>query len=131
MKLQEISNAIEIIMAENKKARDDSNYIKLIENGFQCLEYINPLINASVENEKKYRKYEAGMLLNLKSQGVKGKNGEAEVLAKAEDSYTDWQHCIQLINLCYEMNNNAKKLADSLNKELRAMSSNNKQYGGM
>ena len=124
MTLKDITNTIDAIMADNKKARNENNYIKLIENGFACLEYINKIINISIDAEREYRKYEATLLMELKEQGNKGKNGEAETRAKATEYYIEFRHCEQLLNLCYEMVNVAKKLADSLNDELRAMKRN-------
>ena len=124
MTLQEISKTIDVIMESNKQAREQNNYIKLIENGFECLGFINKLINIAIDSEKFYRKLEASTLLELKSQGNKGKNGEAEVVAKASQYYSDWQNAKMLIDLCYEMNNVSKKLADSLNNELRQMRNN-------
>lgn len=124
MNIKEIGNIIDLIMEDNRLARANNNYIKLIENGFACLEYINKIINIMIDAEKGYRKYEAQLLLELKEAGNKGKNGEAETRAKATDFYSDYRHCDLLLNLCYEMVNVAKKLADSLNDELRAMKRN-------
>lgn len=121
MNIQELHKTIGVIMESNKKARQNNNYILLIENGFACLEYIHKIIDIAVESEKQYRQFEAKVLYDLKESGVKGKNGEAETRAKATGFYSDWQHSIQLITLCYEMVNVAKLLSRSLDKELKAM----------
>lgn len=121
MNIQELHKTIGAIMDSNKKARQANNYILLIENGFACLEYVHKIIDIAIDSEKKYRQYEAKVLEELKNSGVKGKNGEAETRAKATEFYSDWQHSIQLITLCYEMVNVAKLLSRSLDKELKAM----------
>lgn len=121
MKIEELNNTIEAIMSSNKKARNENNYLKLIENGFACLEYTHKLINISVDAEKEYRKFEAEELLRLAEAGVKGKNGEAETKAKATEHYQNWQWTVQLINLCYEMVNVSKLLSRSMESEYKAM----------
>ena len=129
MKLEELSKTIDAVFESNKEARSRNDFIKLLENGFECLGFVNRLTNIAIDNEREYRKFEAITLLELKQQGNKGKNGEAETRAKATDHYINMIHEHKLIELCHEMNNNAKKLADSLNNELKALGSNNRQHG--
>ena len=56
---------IDVVVTSNKQARDSGNYLKILENGQQCLNVINELIKYSVDQESAYRKFEARRINEL------------------------------------------------------------------
>lgn len=112
--------AIDAIVRSNKEARDAGNYIGLVLNGQMCLNHVWTLVSHGIEQESLYRKFEARRLNELLASGERGKNGIAEVEAKATDYYREWQKATQTVNLLYEMTNLAKKLAGDVDKNLKA-----------
>lgn len=116
-----VYKAIDKIASENKKARDSGNYFALVLNGQMCLNHIASLISHSIEQQSLYRKFEARRLSELTTSNEKGKNGIAEVEAKATDYYKEWQRAEMTIELMYNLANMAKLLAKDVDKNLKSI----------
>lgn len=117
--IEQIYKTIDKIIASQKRARTDHNYLKMIENAEALLEYMPTLINYSVDQEAEYRKYEMGMT-TIEKDGKAPTSSYCETHAKATDFYKEWQRSKQFIELLYEMVQMSKKLMTNDTKEFKA-----------
>ena len=117
--METIYKTIDIIIASQKKARQNDDYLKLMVNAEALLEFIPAMINHSVEQESEYRKFEAG-LIDEKDGDKKLTGSYCETKAKATSFYKEWQKAKMFIELMYEMVNLSKKLAGSVDLSLQA-----------
>lgn len=118
--IDEIYKTIDVIVQEQKKARQRNDYLTLMTNAEALLEYLPELIRYSVDQEAGYRKYEARIANEEDDKGKKLTSSFCEVQAKATDFYKEWQKAKQFIDLLYEMVNMSKKLAGGVSKEYNA-----------
>jgi len=130
--MEKVYKTIDTIIAAQKKARRENDYITLMLNGEALLEYIPELIIYSIGQESEYRKMEArlsdeyesiemevaGSYVNKK--GKRNSGAYCETQAKASDFYREWQKTKMFMELIYEMVNMAKALGRGLNSELKA-----------
>ena len=117
--METIYKTIDIIIASQKKARQNDDYLKLMVNAEALLEFIPAMINHSVEQESEYRKFEAG-LIDQKDGEKKLTGAYCETKAKATSFYKEWSRAKMFIELMYEMVNLSKKLASSVDLSLQA-----------
>jgi len=118
--MEQIYHTIDIIIASQKKARQDANYLKLVVNAEALLELIPTLINYCVEQESEYRKFESGLIDEKDANEKKLTSAYCETKAKATSFYKEWQRVKMFIELMYEMVQISKKLAGSVDRELSA-----------
>lgn len=118
--MDKLYKTIDTIIAHQKQARHDKDYLTLMSNAEALLEYIPELINFCVEQESEYRKFEAGILDEVDEKGKPRTSSYAETKAKATDFYKEWQKAKHFIDLMYEMVMIAKKLASSVDTEFNA-----------
>ena len=118
--METLYKIIDRIIAEQKKARQNNDYLTLMVNAEALLEYIPELIKYSVDMESMYRKFEAKLANEKDENNKRLPSSYCETQAKALDSYADWQRAKQFIDLMYEMVNMSKKLAGSVNSEFNS-----------
>jgi len=118
--MEELYKTIDLIVAHQKKARKNNDFYTLMKNGEALLEYMPDLIRYSVSQEAEYRKFEATTVNEVDSAGKMRTSSYAETQAKATDFYKNWQQAKLFIELIYEMVQMSKKLAGSVDKELKA-----------
>ena len=117
--ITETLKIISQIIAAQKKARRNNDFLGLMMNGEALLEYIPNLIEYAVEQESQYRKFEAS-LANESKDGKPFTSSYCETQAKATDFYKEWQKSKQFIELIYEMVQMSKALAKGVNQEFNA-----------
>lgn len=117
--MEQTYKTLDTIIKAQKKARQEHNYLLLMENGFALLEYSPSLVNHMIEQESEYRKLEAK--LSDESIGEK-RNSSAycEAQAKSSDSYREWQRAKNFLELVYELVNMSKALGRGINNEFNA-----------
>jgi hypothetical protein len=115
--MEQIYNTIDKIVAAQKKARANNDFLGLMVNAEALLEYLPSLINHSVDSESEYRKYEAGIINERDDTGKRYTSSYCETMAKATDYYKAWQKAKQFIELMYEMVNLSKKLAGTITRD--------------
>jgi hypothetical protein len=128
MDIEQVYNTIDKIITAQKKARIANDYNTILLNCEALLEYMPQLIIYSVEQESEYRRVEFKV---SNDESVSQKDGDkvimkkntsayAEVAAKSSEHYKNWQKSKQFIELLYEMVQMGKKLAGSVDNELKA-----------
>jgi hypothetical protein len=120
MDIDTIYKTIDAIVRSQKKARSNNDFLTIMKNAEALLEYMPQLIVYSVEQEAEYRKFEAKLANESESIGKRNSGSYCETQAKATDFYRNWQQSKQFIELMYEMVQMAKKLAGSVDNELKA-----------
>lgn len=115
MKVFDIINKV---TASNIEARQNNNYYQLLINAQTVMDYIPELIEYTALKESEYRKMEAFYLDKFANE--KGKNGMAEVMAKATDDYREWNKGKMFIDFSYDLVNLAKRLAVDTDKNLKS-----------
>lgn len=118
--IDEVYLTIDAIIAAQKKARKENDFLTLLVNSEALLEYLPSLINYSVNQESEYRKFEAKLIDEKDENGKRFSGAYCETKSKATDYYRDWQRAKLFIELIYEMVMMGKKLAGSVDKELNA-----------
>lgn len=119
MNIEEVYKTINVIIAAQKKARANNDYNTILLNAEAMLEYMPTLIEYSVDQESAYRVFEA-KLSDEVTEGKRNSSAYCDTQAKATQEYRNWQYSKNLIELLYEMVNIAKKLAGSVDNELKA-----------
>jgi hypothetical protein len=119
MNIDDIYATIDKIIAAQKIARRNNDFLTLLTNGEALLEYLPKVIEYSVDQESQYRKYEA-RLANEMTDNKRNSSSYCETQAKAIDEYKNWQRSKLFIELMYEMVQVSKKLASSVNTEFKA-----------
>lgn len=120
MEISQVYKTIDTIIASFKKARHDKDYLTLMSNGLALLEYLPSLINYSVEQEAEYRKFESNLSDQKDEFSKRLSSSYCETKAKATDYYKEWQRAKNFIELIYELVQISKKLAGSIDLEMRA-----------
>ena len=115
--MDKIYQSVRLIIAQSKKAREEKNFVKLIINAEELLEYIPALINNSVDQEHLYRVFESELSEKTDSNGKKYTSSYCETKAKASEAYTEWRRAEKFIDFMYEMINVSKKLAGTVLKD--------------
>ncbi len=111
---------IQTILADSRQARQRGDWFKLITNSEALLEYLTPIIDWEVEKESCYRKFEAN-LANKKDENGKLFSGSyCETQAKATDDYKEYRRAMLVREQMYEIIQVSKKLAGSLDQEIKA-----------
>lgn len=118
--MDSLYKTIDIIIAHQKKARQNNDFYTLMKNGEALLEYMPDLIRYSVDQEAEYRKFEAKTVNDYDSAGKMRTSSYAETQAKATDFYKNWQKSKLFMELIYEMVQMSKKLAGSVDKEFNS-----------
>jgi hypothetical protein len=117
--IEEIYETVDKIIAAQKIARRNNDFLTLLTNGEALLEFLPKIIEYSVDEESAYRKFEA-KLANEMTDGKRNSSSYCDTQAKATDNYRNWQRSKLIIELMYEMVNIAKKLASSVNSEFNS-----------
>ena len=115
--MEEIYKAIRLIIATSKRAREEKNFVKLIINAEELLEYIPSLINYSVDQEHAYRVIESELTEKFDGNNKRNTSTYCETKAKATESYQEWRRADKFIDFMYEMINVSKKLAGTVLKD--------------
>lgn len=118
--MEEIYKTIDTIVSHIKKCRKENNYLGLVITAEALLEYVPKLIEYSVNQENEYRKFEAKLSNEIDDMGKKLPNSYCETQAKATLEYKEWQRAKLTIDWMYEVVQMAKKLASSVENELKA-----------
>ena len=118
--IEQTYSTIDIIIKAQKKARNDHNYLLLMENGQALLEYIPNLISYMVEQEAEYRKFEAKLIDERDDTSKRYTSSYCETKSKATDFYKEWQKAKNFLELIYELVNMSKALGKGLNSEFNA-----------
>ncbi len=111
---------IDIIIKKFRQDRKNNNYFELLNDGLAILEEIPKLIDISVREEGLYRKFEASLLDERNEDGKRNTSAFCETKAKATEHYEAWQRAKQYTELAYELAIMSKRLAGSVDKELKA-----------
>lgn len=119
--INETLKTIDAIIAKQKKARKEQDFLGIMLNGEALLEYLPAMIDYSVDQESAYRKYEAE-LTNKDNNGKAATSSYCETQAKASDFYKEWQRTKQFIELMYEMVQMSKALAKGVSKDFNTAS---------
>lgn len=118
--METLYDTVNAIIAAQKKARQNNDFLGLLLNAEALLEYIPGLINHSIEQEKGYRKFEAGLSNEKDDNGKRNSSTYCETQAKATDFYSEWQKAKLTIELLYEMVAMGKKIAGGIDTDLKA-----------
>jgi len=119
MNIEPTYKIIDVIIKAQKKARNDHNYLLLMENGQALLEYIPNLISYMVEQEGEYRKFEA-KLSDEYTGDKRNSSAYCETQSKATEFYKEWQKAKNFLELIYELVNMSKALGRGINNEFNA-----------
>ena len=119
MDIQQTYKTIDVIIKAQKKARQEHNYLLLMENSQALLEYVPNLVSFMVEQEGEYRKFEAGLIDELDGE-KKRTSSYCDTKAKATSFYCDWQKAKYFLELVYNLVNMGKALGRGINNEFNA-----------
>jgi len=109
--MEELYKTFETIRLANLKARHNNDYYKLLINGQALLDYAPQLIEVLVDNEHKYRSYEAKLALERDENGKLYSNSYCETQAKASEFYKEYKRAEKTLDWLYSSVNMSKKLA--------------------
>lgn len=112
--------AIDLILASTKKARQNKDYNTIIDNAQACLDYLPAIIKYEVEQESQYRQFEAKLALEQDSTGKLKSSSFCETQAKATQFYTEYRKAMLFRELMYEVVQISKKIARSHEQEFNA-----------
>ena len=118
--MEQTYKVLDTIIKAQKKARQDHNYLLLMENGYALLEYSPTLVNYMIEQEHEYRKFESGLVDEKDENGKQRTSSYAETKAKATTFYKEWQRAKNFLDLVYELVNMSKALGRGINNEFNA-----------